>query len=175
MRKTLVLSLIAAAAVGAGTAAIAQTDRPDISRAQVQERAAQKFARLDANQDGKLDAADRELHRETRHKAAFERLDADKDGQISYAEFTAQGEARGERRAEMREARGGRAHPGRARFALRGADTDGDGSISQAEFASAALARFDRADADKDGTVSAEERRALHREFRRPQPRGEAG
>jgi hypothetical protein len=40
------------------------------------------------------------------------------------------------------------------------ADTDGDKAISQAEFQTAALARFDAADANKDGQVTAEERQA---------------
>ena len=38
--------------------------------------------------------------------------------------------------------------------------TDGDKAISQAEFQTAALARFDAADANKDGQVTAEERAA---------------
>jgi hypothetical protein len=40
------------------------------------------------------------------------------------------------------------------------ADTNGDKAISQAEFETAALARFDAADANKDGQVTAEERAA---------------
>ena len=40
------------------------------------------------------------------------------------------------------------------------ADTNGDKAISQAEFQTAALARFDAADANKDGQVTAEERQA---------------
>src|SRR3546814_15144388 len=40
------------------------------------------------------------------------------------------------------------------------ADTDGDKAISQAEFQTAALARFDAADANKDGQVTSEERKA---------------
>ena len=40
------------------------------------------------------------------------------------------------------------------------ADTDGDKAVSQAEFQAAALARFDAADANKDGQVTAEERAA---------------
>ena len=40
------------------------------------------------------------------------------------------------------------------------ADANGDKAISQAEFETAALARFDAADANKDGQVTAEERAA---------------
>ena len=54
------------------------------------------------------------------------------------------------------------------------ADADGDGTVSQAEFTSAALARFDSADANNDGTVTAEERREQRSERRahRRQNRG---
>ena len=41
----------------------------------------------------------------------------------------------------------------------RAADADKDGTVTQAEFAAAALARFDQADANRDGTISVEERR----------------
>ena len=56
----------------------------------------------------------------------------------------------------------------------RDADADSDGSITQAEFASAALARFDRVDANKDGTISAEERPEPRRmrSMRRPRDAG---
>jgi hypothetical protein len=40
------------------------------------------------------------------------------------------------------------------------ADTDGDSRISQAEFVAAAVQRFDRGDANRDGTITAEEMRA---------------
>lgn len=43
------------------------------------------------------------------------------------------------------------------RFAAR--DQDGDRVVSAEEFSQAALARFDRMDINKDGTVTAEERR----------------
>ena len=46
------------------------------------------------------------------------------------------------------------------------ADADNDGAISQAEFTSYALTRFDSADANNDGTVTAEERREQRQENR---------
>lgn len=49
-------------------------------------------------------------------------------------------------------------------------DTDNDGRVSQAEFTAAALARFDAVDANRDGTVSTEERQAA-RDARRAQGR----
>jgi hypothetical protein len=55
------------------------------------------------------------------------------------------------------------------RINARAADTNRDGAVTRAEFASAALARFDRVDVDKDGTISADERpqRELTRRARR--------
>jgi hypothetical protein len=61
----------------------------------------------------------------------------------------------------------------------RAADTNNDGTVTQAEFASAALARFDRADANKDGTISGDERREMRgpggRPGRGPRPAPDAG
>lgn len=187
MKKTITIAL-AAAGLTIGGAAIAQ-DRPerpdrgaDMSRADAEARAAAAFARMDANSDGVLDTADREA----RQRARFDRMDADGNGQVSYEEMQAaregQREARQARRAEAGERRGEagerRGRRGAHRMAMRGAgpqmmgqrlrqaDTDGDNAISQAEFTAAALARFDRVDANSDGTVTAEERQAQRSERR---------
>jgi len=180
MRKIVTLSLAAAALVGTGGVAHAQADEaPALTRAQVEQRSAEAFARMDANDDGVLDRADRDARRqerfarrdangdgelcpadrEARRKAAFERLDADDDGALSLAEFSARGDQRAERRDDRRAERRGPGRRGIARLA-RHADTNRDGTVTQAEFASAALARFDRVDVDKDGTISAGERPA---------------
>jgi Ca2+-binding EF-hand superfamily protein len=169
MRQFIALSL-AGAALLAGGVAYAQAEgtpapnRAPLTRADIEQRSAARFARMDVNQDGKLDRADREARRgiapADRRKAAFERIDADGDGAISFEEFSAVREQRAERRGPDR--RGGR------RIA-RGADTNRDGTVTQAEFASAALAGFDRIDVDKDGTISASERparRMMRRERR---------
>jgi hypothetical protein len=52
------------------------------------------------------------------------------------------------------------------------ADTDGDSRVSQAEFVTAAMQRFDSGDANRDGTITAEEMRA-GMEARRAERRGE--
>ena len=44
------------------------------------------------------------------------------------------------------------------------ADTNGDKAISQAEFRASAEARFAKADANSDGTVTAEERKGSRRD-----------
>lgn len=165
--KFLVTSIAALAAV-VGTSASAQDaaapTRPDrggdMTRAQTQEHAARIFERMDANDDGKIDAADRTERQRTR----FERMDANDDGALSYDEFAAGRAAKPGQPAEQPGAgRGGRGQTGGGMMAMAAhADSDGDGAISQAEFAAASMAMFDRADADRNGTVTAAERRAAH-------------
>lgn len=137
-----------------------------LTRAEAQAHAAQMFAKMDANKDGKLDAADRAARHVEMQAKMFERLDANKDGSISKAEWDQHGADRAAKRADAGEGKrdGMRGHHGK-RGGHRGmmmgkADTDGDKAISQAEFQTAALARFDAADANKDGQVTAEERQA---------------
>ncbi|HEV7311168.1 hypothetical protein [Sphingopyxis sp.] len=141
-----------------------------LTRAEAQAHATQMFAKMDANKDGKLDAADRAARHAKMQAKMFERLDANKDGSISKAEWDQHGADRAAKRADKRadagegKRDGMRGHHGK-RGGHRGmmmgkADTDGDKAISQAEFQTAALARFDAADANKDGQVTAEERQA---------------
>jgi hypothetical protein len=146
------------------------------TRADAEARATQMFAKMDANKDGKLDAADRAAQRADRQAKTFASLDADGNGSISKAEWDKHGAdraakraERGEKRAEAGDAGEGKRHGMRGGHGKRGghhgmmmgkADTDGDKAISQAEFQTAALARFDAADANKDGQVTAEERQA---------------
>lgn len=156
------------AAPGAGSKGDADGNGT-LTRTEVQAHAAERFAKLDANKDGKLDAADRAVKRSEMHAKAFERFDANKDGNISKAEWdqaaSDRAAKRGERRADAGEGkRGMRGHHGK-RGGHHGlmagrADIDGDKAISQAEFQTAALARFDAADANKDGQVTAAERQA---------------
>ncbi|HET6526947.1 hypothetical protein [Sphingopyxis sp.] len=176
-RKITLLTLGAAliavpvlAAPGGGDRNATQT------RAEVQTRAAEMFAKLDANKDGKLDTADRAAKRAERQAKMFAKLDADGNGSISKAEWDQHGAdraakraERGEKRAVTGEAGHGKRHAMRGHHGKRGgyhgmmmgkADTDGDKAISQAEFQTAALARFDAADANKDGQVTPEERKA---------------
>lgn len=179
MRKTTLALLAGAAALAASGVAFAQgrtTPAQDLTRGAVQERAAQMFERMDANADGKLDAADREA----RVKARFDRVDANGDGALSYEEYTAARGSRGERakrRGPGGERMGRRGMRGQAmgmRGMGRNTDADQDGAITRAEFESALLARFDAADADNDGTVTATERKA-QRDARREQWRERRG
>ncbi|MFC4254082.1 hypothetical protein GRI97_01515 [Altererythrobacter xixiisoli] len=182
MRKIIILSLAAGATLMAGGAAFAQGPAParpapgaDITRAQVQERATATFARMDANKDGKIDAADREV----RQRARFDRLDADKNGAISFAEFTTRPER--PERAEARpqgepgqraERRRGRGHRGGG-FGMFGPGPGAKDGMTQAEFVAAALARFDQADTDRNGVLTQAERKAARPERPERGPRGE--
>jgi Ca2+-binding EF-hand superfamily protein len=162
------------AALAAGSAYAVESGRPSpdtdgngiLTRAEAEARSARLFARLDANKDGKLDSADRAA----RQAARFDRIDTDKDGQISRSEFTAP-RMRPAMHAEG--APGPRMGPGRRgphgmMMRPRMADTDGDGAITQAEFTAAMMKRFDRADLNKDGQVTQDERRAIYQLRRQP-------
>ena len=183
MRKSLIAVLSAATALAAGTAYAQVEPRPqprgDMTRTDVEQRTTEMFGRMDANDDGVLNDADREAAR----KQTFDSIDTDKSGSISFAEFEA-------RRGDRDEARGARGEPGGREFAGRGgrhlrgagmlggrgmareADADKDGTVTQAEFTTAALARFDQTDADKDGTISLEERREARQHMRHDMRRG---
>lgn len=161
---TLAISTAALAFSGAAAqAAPAQTgnaERParaaklDLTRAQAQARAEAIFARMDANQDGTISEADRAQ----RQAKMFDRLDADKNGSISRAEFEAMHAAHGARAAGKR--------AGRAQGARHGMMKQ-NGPISRQAFVERALSRFDRIDADRDGTATQAERKAAHDAMRR--------
>ncbi|HEX6376758.1 MAG TPA: EF-hand domain-containing protein [Allosphingosinicella sp.] len=139
------------------------------TRAAVETQVRTRFARADANRDGFITQeevrAGAQARRGERRERLFERLDADRNGAISRAEFDARPALRGdrgERRGQRFARRGGRGgmagrFGGRAFAAM---DLDRDGRVALAEASRAALARFDRIDADRDGTVNAQERQA---------------
>jgi Ca2+-binding EF-hand superfamily protein len=139
------------------------------------DRAAMKakmFDRLDANHDGQVTkaemtaahsaregkwegrkgkrAADRpamtDAQKAERHDAHFAKIDTDGNGAISRAEFDAMKGMHGGRMGK----RGG--HHGMMAKA--------GGPVTEQAFVARALTRFDRADANKDGTVTQAERKA---------------
>jgi len=190
MKKTLTIAIAAAALLGS-TAALADhhaaggEPRGDITRADALARAAEQFSKMDVNGDGQLSEADREAKRRER----FDASDTDGNGQLSDAEVTAARQAketqhagrragRNEQRGEAgaRHGKGGGKHGAMGRHTMgrmmQQTDTDQSGTISEAEFTAAALARFDSADANNDGTVTAEERQAK-RAAMRGQMRGQ--
>ncbi len=142
------------------------------TRAEVEARVKQRFAELDSNRDGVVTVEERTARVESKRKAMKDRhfavLDTNNDGAISRTEFDA---GRPDRAGMRGEGRGGkRMHGGGAgrrgisgRKGAKGfarADANDDGKLTQAEMTATALARFDQVDTNKDGTLSAEERRA---------------
>jgi hypothetical protein len=159
--KMIAGGLAALTMLGAGIA-VAQPSAPGfpgrnatVSRADVTARVDARFARMDVNRDGKLDAADRAAGLEAR----FKKLDADGNGSLSFAEFQGAMQHRADR---------GHGGPGGHRGHHRGGhgfgaggpamDTNGDGAVTKAELEAKALAGFDRADADHDGKLTPAER-----------------
>ena len=161
----------------------------DVTRADVIQRSDAAFARLDTNRDGRFTREEARARgqerREQMQTRMFDRLDADNNGQISREEFAQARRGRG-----MRGPRGpagpgpmaeggpdGARHggPGMRRFRHRGPRMGmrmggrmfgESGVITAEQFRARALARFDRADANHDGTLTMDERRA-HRMERR--------
>jgi Ca2+-binding EF-hand superfamily protein len=195
--KAIKFSLIAGAllaATGAAAAQPAQTGAQgrrgpaaEVTRDQAIARAEQRFARLDANRDGRLTAEEarqamqagmqqrqqRRAERRTQRQAqgqgqgqgqgqAFERLDTDRNGSISREEFAQRRALRGER--------GGRG--GMRGMGGRGGERMGqrmfgeDGMITRDEFRARALQRFERLDANRDGRVTVAERREVRQRLR---------
>ncbi len=137
-----------------------------ITKAEAMAAADAVFTKMDANDDGTLNDSDKAAMLAKR----FAAIDTDKNGAISQAEFMAAHEMLGERRMSRREKRmehrtmgkryereGGR--DGRMDIMAR-ADSNGDKAISQSEFRAAAEARFAKADTNKDGRITPDERKA---------------
>lgn len=162
--------------------AVAQTAAPQrparaamaqpVTQADFVARRVERLRAADANRDGTVTAEEMraagQAKRAERRAAAFDRLDANKDGSISRAEFDAP-RADGQRAArDERGRRGPRAeHAGRGHRGgmHRGAERMGRGGegrfpIVIAEAERKAKEAFMRLDADRDGTLTVEERRA---------------
>ena len=189
--------LIGSAALLASAAAIAQvapapSPAPQAkaakvhTRAEVQAKVAEHFARLDANRDGAVTKAEadaaRAAHRaqfterrEDRREQAFERMDGNRDGAISRAEWDAHAAQREQRVAARNRdgdgRRDGRRSAGGGMHALGGhmfemADANKDGRVTLQEAQAAALRHFDMADANRDGQITPEERRQVRQRMR---------
>lgn len=162
--KAILPLLAGAALLAAAGSALAQQPGPpaDLTRDQAAARADQHFARLDADRDGRVTVQEaqqaRQAMRAERQGRMFDRLDANRDGSLSRAEFSARGEMRG--------AGPGMGHPmGRGgQHAQRMFGEDG--VVTREEFRARALQRFERLDANRDGTVTMAERREVRQRMR---------
>lgn len=172
MRKlTLAFSTAALALSGVAFAQTAPSQerapRPDMTRAQAQAKAEAAFARMDANKDGTLNQADRAARR----GGMFDRIDTDRNGSISRAEFDAMhakraehaGKARGDHRMGRKGPGGHHGMMGARQGARTGAHA---GPTTRQAFVDRALTMFDRADANRDGTVTQAERKAVRETLR---------
>ncbi len=174
--------LVSAAATAAAGVAVAQpAEHPmgapnaEMTRQQVIERVDRHFQQMDADNDGRFTREEAQAgHARMRGEhagRAFDRLDGNHDGSISREEFAQHRAGRAERRAE----RGGEGMRGghhRGRLMHRRGGPGGrmiggrmfgeQGFVTRDQMRERALARFDRIDADRNGTVTAEERRQAH-------------
>lgn len=164
--KKFVIGASAVALLAGSAWAIADKDHKDMrgpqTRAAVEAKVKEHFARIDANKDGAITKEEADAFKTARRgemrDRMFAALDADKNGQISRDEFNTRperkdGEGRWGRHGHHR---GMGMHGGM----FERADANGDGKVTLAEATGKALERFDAADTNKDGTVTPEERRA---------------
>ena len=155
----------------------------DVTRQQVIERTDEMFARLDANHDGRVTPDEAramgEHRRDEMRQHMFDRLDANHDGNISRDEFAqahamhgGPGGPGGHHGMRMGPPPpGGPGGPeGPGGHGMHGARMFGDqGFVTLEQMRARALERFDRADANHDGTLTAAERHAAHEsDARRP-------
>ena len=190
MKKFALGLSLAALSIG-GVAYAAHHDGPDgdrtVTRAELQTHAAEMFAKMDVNKDGRIDQADRSAHEIALRNEHFTKLDTNKDGSISRAEFDAahsggpdHGPGGGKSMggmgmggAMMGGSAHGKGHRGGMKM-IQMADANYDQAISREEFSAAHLKHFGMSDANKDGTVTPDERRAA-RATMREQMRGKMG
>jgi Ca2+-binding EF-hand superfamily protein len=137
------------------------------------------FARLDANKDGSITRAEADAARTARAVASgkpanahamafgnlFERADKNRDSIITRAEFDA-APPKGGMAGKRGGARHGGKHAGMGGRLFTVGDANKDGRVSLAEAQQAALSHFDRADLNRDGQVTPDERRQSRQQRR---------
>ena len=163
----------AAALVMAGAAMAQQSDQRQgrwgdadgdqrVSQAEFVESRMSRLQAMDADNDGVVTEAERTAARQARmaerREARFARLDANGDGMIARAEFDAVHE-------QMRAGRGerGRRHGGMGRG---GHHRGASGDVVIADAQARMVERFTALDANRDGFVTSDERRAMMGERR---------
>jgi hypothetical protein len=140
----------------------------DLTRAAFVDARVARLTALDADRDGTVSVAEREAamqaKRAERADNRFAKLDANSDGSISRAEFDAAHAARPDRadrgpRPERARsgARGGPRHAMRGHGGPEGRER---GPVVISEVAAKLGEQFDKMDADRNGVVTADERRA---------------
>lgn len=144
-------------------------------RTEVEARLRARLGAMDTNKDGTVSTDEMRSYAQTESKARYDRefadMDADRNGQISRAEFDAQ-------HANRPTARGMGGM--RAMAGMRGGDVSGMGfpggqGMVINDVVADVLQRFDATDANKDGRVSPEERRAMRDRLREARGGREGG
>jgi hypothetical protein len=167
MKKSLIgLSLLALGLAGGAYAAETMPDGDPlgdktVTKAEFQAKGAAMFDKMDANHDGKLDAADRAAH----EGQMFDRTDANHDGALSRDEVAAAHpghDGDGAAPDAMRAGKHGDMHDGHGggMMMMHMADTNKDGAVSREEFLAAHNQHFDMMDANHDGQLTQPERKA---------------
>jgi hypothetical protein len=161
------------------------------TRAEVQAKVAEHFAKVDANHDGMVTKAEADAaaqafrgnwverakdRRDDRGDRMFERLDSNRDGSVSRAEWDA-GQAQREQRIASHDRDGDGRRDAHKRGGMHGmsgfsghmfemADANKDGRVTLQEAQAAALRHFDMADANRDGQITPDERKQMHERMR---------
>lgn len=166
-RKDLLLGAVAASLLLSGIAAPAFAAKGDGKHG---ERGAAMIERLDANKDGKVSLDEFK----TNASATFKTFDADSNGQVTKDEIKARRDAFKDARKAVRNA--SEADKGTAREALQAAgpfmlpgagkmfdraDTDKNGTLSEAEVLASAEKIFERHDSNKDGAIDTADARPM--------------
>lgn len=168
MKTTILSAALAAMLFGGVASAQPAGGGRSVSRADAAVRADRQFARLDADGDGSVTAAELGTRQQARKQARaarsgnidrvarrFARIDADGNGAVTLTEMRTAQAARGDRM----QGNGARGLGRRGARVIGRMDGDGNGAVSRAEFQAQALTRFARLDANRDGTVTPSERR----------------
>lgn len=167
MSRTFLLGGAAALMLtGLAGAANAQTQSPrtaeraqPVAQADFVQRRVERLQTLDANNDGVVTAEERRAAMQTRRAErtaqAFDRLDANRDGVLSREEFLNRPER----------ARAERAGP-RGKRLNRRVERRMDQPVRIEDARTRATEQFSRMDADNDGVVTAQERRAFMQQMR---------
>ena len=166
-RKDLLLGAVAASLLLSGIAAPAFAAKGESKHG---ERGAAMIERLDANKDGKVSLDEFK----TNISATFKTFDADGNGQVTKDEIKARRDAFKDARKAVRDAADADKATARealqaaAPFMLPGAgrmfdraDTDKNGTLSEAEVLASAEKIFERRDTNKDGAIDTADARPM--------------
>ncbi len=154
------ISLLAAAMALAGTAA-----------ANHHESTAEKVKMLDTDGDGRVSQAEFTA-KDGKNAADFARIDANRDGYVTAAEMDAYkaGMKSGKDPHQAGHHQSGQHQSSPSK--MKQADTDGDGRVSQAEHTAWSTAEFSRMDTNRDGYITSDEMDKHHQQMQHMQHDG---